>query len=338
MFWSLWSVNTVIQHERFSSSLKACGLAVARNYHPGTLLEQQDWAKGGKSVYSWESEAHWRKCWELPQSQHAGKLLLLGMSWEMTDPYQACKQLPSVLCSHLPKSHSGFWSVRSLLSSSWFAATHLNCGDPIAMLIRKQLMPAGRAGAPDVGSPAKQSSSKSLSHYTDIHALLFRNNLFCWPKTKTPVTNKDGWEWACSKGVGALAQNRGLDRDVGYLSTEQDKDCAQYRKAQFMLLLWSRAMEWQDLHVENLSQDLQVHQCGKTGLFLQTALLGMMCCEVTALTESWVDAACPLCLHLTVHLQTGTVAHCILCLVTSLLWFPLVWRNRHILFLSDIFW
>lgn len=35
--------------------------------------------------------------------------------------------------------------------------------------------------------------------------------------------------------------------------------------------------------METHSQDLRVHQCGKVGLFLQAAFLGMMCCEVTVL-------------------------------------------------------
>lgn len=46
-------------------------------------------------------------------------------------------------------------------------------------------------------------------------------------------------------------------------------------------------------------------------------------------TESWVAAAHPVRSHLAVHLRTGTVAYCTLCLITSLLWLPLAWMNRH---------
>lgn len=58
MFWPLPSVNTMIQHERFVPSLKACRLPFAGNYHAGTTLpltqfspEQRDWGNGGEGVH-----------------------------------------------------------------------------------------------------------------------------------------------------------------------------------------------------------------------------------------------------------------------------------------------
>lgn len=100
------------------------------------------------------------------------------------------------------------------------------------------------------------------------------------------MTNKAVSERACRKEVVALAESRGMGRDVGNLSTEQGKGYVQPRKTHFTLLSQSGASQlWKQcwgLHVEDLhSEDLQA--CGKAGLFLQAACLGMTCCEATAL-------------------------------------------------------
>lgn len=54
-------------------------------------------------------------------------------------------------------------------------------------------------------------------------------------------------------------------------------------------------------------------------------------------TDSWVAAAHAVCSHLSVHLWTGTVAYCTSCLITSLLWLPLLWMDtpRFLLRSSD---
>lgn len=214
MFWPLSSVNTAIQHV---PSLKACRLPIAGNYHPGTLLltqfspEQQDWGNEGEKVHryflqlglqgmleemlrddrvlTWYFqvcvEKHRRKTAPLQEDSLApayhihleNKLTVAGKWLIHTKGVTRCP------CSYVLTSSNATQAFEVLRSSCLFPCLllpKLNCGDPFAILM-KQLMPAWLSrGTTWRDSPAKQSPSKAMLPYTDIHSLLCRNNQMFW--------------------------------------------------------------------------------------------------------------------------------------------------------------
>lgn len=155
------------------------------------------------------------------------------------------------------------------------------------------------------------------------------------------MTKKANSERARGKAVGALAQSRGMGRDVGNLRTGEGMCTVQEASFHTAITKQSfgngssdRVFMWKPTH----------RTCKRTGVERPGYFSGLLSLERHAVkwqlctTESWVAAAHPVCSHLTVHLRTGTVAYCTLCLITSLLWLPLAWMNRHTPFLSEIFW
>lgn len=123
-------------------------------------------------------------------------------------------------------------------------------------------------------------------------------------------------------------------------SAEQGKGCAWHRRTHFMLLIRSRALVTEE--GAGSSNGNSATGPASTPVWNHWALSAdrfpwsdMLWSDSFAQqSPGWLQHT----LLCSLHLWTGFVADCMSCLITSLLWLPLVWMNTHTHFLPEIFW